>query len=118
MVICLVKIIEKLSQKIKHRGFLKDEVGRFAIVTSNCIIVGRSYIFDTQSRRIVSCHKRAVFAAANRDKFLIMYIDKTGDFWRFDPKDIIENHWENERNKAKMLNFDIKFGEKMDWRLP
>lgn len=99
----------KLKDYMPIVNKLKDDSGIFALDMFKCIFVSRSYIYG----HIVSCHKRALVAALNQNKPLIMYIAHSKAYYKFEPKFILENNEENIRKGSTMCNFDIKFGRRI-----
>jgi len=104
-------IIGILMDRLKYERVLKDKVGVFALVTKNTVVVGKSYVF----KDIVSCHVRAVYAAHNTGRSLVMYVKNDDTFYRFDPQKIVEDNdsWINHKGTAKMFNFPIAWGDRL-----
>ena len=88
---------------------LSDEKGVFALNTDRGVLCAKKYVYGN----IVSSHKRAVVSAANQNKKLVMYIKTANKFYQFNPFEIIRDGMENIRGNAKMLNWNIKYGERV-----
>lgn len=104
-------IIEHLKDEVDYNRVLSDDTGEFALVTDEAVVVGKKYVWKGTT---VSCHKRAVVAALNMDKKLTMYILDQQEYYHFHPLKILQEGEVNMKGSAKMLNFPIKHGIKMD----
>lgn len=102
----LFKGFKRDSTNRKYCAILQDN-----FTTKKYVLVAKSYIYGN----IVSCHLRAVAVAMNTNSKLLMYIEQENNkFYCFNPEEIINenNHEINERVGEKMINFNIKLGEK------
>lgn len=110
------KLLRQLNYVLKGNpyykitGWLADPQGNFAYVTNKGIFVAKGYNFGY----LVSCHLRAVVAAINQKKPLIMYLKNQDRFYRFDPSKILESGQENLKGEARMINFNIKLGRRIE----
>ena len=85
----------------------KDKYGTIAYEYNKVILCAKDYIYGY----IVSCHKDLVIFAKNKNKKLVMYINKTlSKFYEFDVEDILNSGTENKRGGNIMMNFNIKLG--------
>ena len=100
--------IERLNKPILN--VIKDDHGAIAWKTNEFYLVAKSYVYGY----IVSCHKELVDMALENGFDIVMYIEKSDKFYRFNPKEIIEKHTINQRAGIDMINFDIKLGTNME----
>lgn len=89
---------------------LKDKVGIVGWITSDSIVVAKKYVYGW----IVSCHKGIVEMAQENDLSLLMYIEKSDTFYKFDVDEIIKQNTINYRGSIAMMNFDIRIGENIE----
>lgn len=108
------KILE--SENVKIVNNLKDSNGLVGFETKHFIVVAKGYIYGN----IVSSHKTIVSIADEKEKDIAMYIGDNDCFYIFKTVDILRNGFENERkgrNKIKMLNWDIRYGKRLNkWK--
>jgi len=85
----------------------RDEHGVFGYRYRQYIICAKEEIYGN----IVSCHKKLIFEGMYHRIPIVMWIDKSGAFYAFDPEELFEDSHENMKGKAQMMNFDIKLGK-------
>lgn len=102
---------DEVMPRIDETEVLNDGNGMYAVVGKHEIVVARDYI---QSNGEVSAHREAVEKAAESGKSLLMYVDQDGDWYNFDPEDLISIGWTNQRKGVDMLNFPIREGQRVD----
>lgn len=84
---------------------IRDEYGTIAFRVGNIYLVAKKKPYGD----IVSVHKKVWDGAKGDGTIIVMYLQSSGYFYRFDPSEIGEMSV-NERGGAKMVNFDIRNG--------
>jgi hypothetical protein len=105
------KILWEAFQKIQPAQLqdrLEDDVGLFAINTDKGVLCAKKETYGF----IVSCHERVVHSACNQKKRIIMFIKKGEHFYSFEPEKVLKSSEPNIRGGMRMLNFQIKLGER------
>lgn len=105
------KLLKRAIEKFKYPtiyGLLDDDTGTFAYEVDDYILTAKKYIYGN----MVSCHKRAIYAALNQNKLILMYIADADKFYRFNPEAIIKDKETvfNKKGENEMINFRIKLG--------
>ena len=84
----------------------KDKYGVIAYEYHDLILCAKDYVYGN----IVSCHKDLVKFAKEKNKQIVMFINKTGSFYQFEVDKILREGIDNKRGGEIMINFEIKLG--------
>lgn len=117
------KVYEILEDKVGVVNAYKDKAGVYAIETRNAIVTCKTSIYVNT----VSCHDPAVGLADDKDKSLVMYVEKNSDggeletFYKFDVQQVKDVGRVNirevegvENSDVPMQNFPISIGEPVE----
>lgn len=84
---------------------IKDKHGIIGLDIGNFFLVAKKEPYGD----VVSVSKKVWDLALKKKKKVIMYIQLSGYFYRFDPAEI-DKYEINERGGSEMVNFDIRWG--------
>ena len=87
---------------------ISDKYGIIANVIGDFILVAKSTTFAD----VVSVSKKIWTKAIFEKKYIVMYIQSSGYFYKFNPNEI-KDFKENMRGDTKMVNFSIKEGKNL-----
>lgn len=106
-------LLKKAAAKIRSEigvspiKVLRDQNGIFAIEYKKWFVTANKYLYKGT---ILSNQKEMVLRAHRYQKGLLVYIGEDDLFFLFDPNDILDQHWENERGYIKMYNWNVNLG--------
>ena len=101
-------IFEKVFYYPHIDSQISDKYGIIANVVGDFILVGKRTTFAD----VVSVSKKIWTKAIFEKKYIVMYIQSSGYFYRFNPNEITDFK-ENKRGDTKMVNFSIKEGKNL-----
>ena len=102
----IIELEKMLNERIRNE--LKDNYGKYAIITDNYVLVAKKYIYTGY----VSVQPRAIMKAFNDMKKLIIFIEEESRFLIFNPEKILDNYFINDRGNITMMNFKVELCEK------
>lgn len=111
----LRKAVKKAWMRIGEFPLHKyyDDYGMYAYRFAQGILCAKERPYGN----IVSCHLNLVFDAKDRKIPIVMWLDSAKTFYAFDPNEIIKNNkGTNDKGSAKMINFDIKLGKRVEFK--
>jgi len=101
-----------IFEKVFYYPHILTQVSDKYGIISNEIDEGYLVAKKETFKDAVSVSKKVWIKAIFENKNIIMYIQKSGYFYRFNPSEI-EKFSENERGGIKMINFDIREGKNL-----
>ena len=87
---------------------ISDKYGIIGNVIDDFILVAKKETYGD----VVSVSNKIWTRAIFENKYIVMYIQKIGYFYKFNPNKIKETH-ENMRGDTKMINFGIREGQNL-----
>ena len=102
-----LQAFRKLFSSVKAKE-LRDKYGRIGFDLGTVYLVAKKSTYGD----IVSVHKNIWDRAMKEKKAIVMYLRRSGYFYRFDPVDIKETSI-NERGEIKRVNFSIREGKNL-----
>lgn len=105
-------LLKQADQILKQNGYIRlrllsDHKGVFSIEYPKFFLTANGYLYHGS---IISSQKEIIHRAKIIQKDLVVYVASENKFYIFNPEDIINEHWENERGYLLMYNWDIRLG--------
>jgi hypothetical protein len=105
-------LLKQADQILKYHGYIRlkllsDHKGVFSIEYPKFFLTANGYLYH---KCIISSQKEIIYRAKIIQKDLVVYVGSENKFYIFNPEDIINEHWENERGYLLMYNWDIRLG--------
>jgi len=85
-----------------------------AFVTYGMVVVSRSYVWERDYDRIVSIAEAPLIEAKTLGYPIVMYIDDTNQFLKFDPNKVLETGETNRRGPVKFYNISVNMGSYLE----
>lgn len=104
-----LKIFSQIKDRIGTRSYvLEDKQNR------KYFFVCKRYVAIINNEPTVSINEGIILDCRNWNYFIILFIEKGGYLYTFDPVDIIMHSWPNQFNMQNMLNFSIRLAKNLE----
>lgn len=103
-----LRVFKQLFNPFPITKRIRDDYGTIGLKMGDSYLLAKRSTFGN----VVSVHKKIWDEAKKHKRIIIIYLQNSGYFYRFDPAEIKETSI-NERGGIKMVNFGIREGKNL-----